>query len=98
MEKLNNVITDKSNVTGIIVIGGTNDYGSDVATTDWANAVDDFIGYAHYTYPNAKIAIVSDFMSNNNNGSALKIGEYLHVLQTVLLFSGNISIHIFLLK
>ena len=42
IEKLNNVITDKSNVTGIIVIGGTNDYGSDVATTGWANAVDDF--------------------------------------------------------
>ena len=83
IEKLNNVITDKSNVTGIIVIGGTNDYGSDVATTDWANAVDDFITYAHSTYPNAKIAIVSNFMSNNNIGSALKIGEYLHVLQTV---------------
>lgn len=83
IEKLNNVITDKSNVTGIIVVGGTNDYGTDVATTDWANAVDDFITYAHSTYPNAKIAIVSNFLSNNNVGSAIKVGEYLHVLQTV---------------
>lgn len=81
IEKLNNVITDKSNVTGIIVIGGTNDFGSGVATTDWANAVDDFITYAHSTYPNAKIAIVSNFMSCD--GDVLRISECLHVLQTV---------------
>lgn len=84
LQQLETVINDKNNVTGIIVVGGTNDFSSGATPESFNTAVTDFITYAHATYPYAKIAIVSDFMSSSaTTNGILEMSRYLHALQLI---------------
>ena len=84
LQQLETVINDKNNVTGIIVVGGTNDFSSGATPESFNTAVTDFITYAHATYPYAKIAIVSDFMSSSDTTNGiLEMSRYLHALQLI---------------
>ena len=83
LQQLETVINDKNNVTGIIVVGGTNDFSSGATLESFNMAVNDFITYAHTTYPQAKIAIVSDFMSATDKNDILTMANYLHALQLI---------------
>ena len=83
LQQLETVINDKNNVTGIIVVGGTNDFSSGATPESFNMAVIDFITYAHATYPYAKIAIVSDFMSSTDKSDILNMSNYLHALQLI---------------
>ena len=83
LQQLETVINNKNNVTGIIVVGGTNDFMSGATPESFNMAVIDFITYAHATYPYAKIAIVSDFMSSTDKNDILSMSRYLHALQLI---------------
>ena len=83
LQQLETVINDKNNVTGIIVVGGTNDFSSGATPESFNTAVTDFITYAHATYPYAKIAIVSDFMSSTDKNGIIQMSRYLHALQLI---------------
>lgn len=76
LTNLNSTITNKSEITDIVVVGGFNDRTQSVSNIE--SAISNFCTYAHTNYPNAKIYIGgfgwsfnSEFKTELDNGKYL---------------------------
>ena len=74
--------TSPEEITDIVVLGGTNDYGAGASAADLKNAIRDFMTYANANFPKAKTKIgvigrrIHDMMLNGINGGYAQCMDY----------------------
>ena len=80
LQSLDNTIVDKSSITDIVVLGGTNDFsGNGVSYGDIESAIEIFMNYCRTNYPSAhvKIGVLSTQILRMCTDSAKPLESYM---------------------